>query len=107
MNQAAAFRGQRRVERDEVFRRTTVSIDANPAVRAIIVNISPLGCMVRCDALAQQAMPLTVALPGMGSVAGTVSWSVMGRIGVEFVNPIDESLYDALLDELQSMIRSD
>lgn len=102
MYQAAAFRGERRVERDEVFRRTTVSIDAKPAVRAILVNISPLGCMVRCDALAQQAMPLTVDLPGMGGVAGTVTWSVMGRIGVEFVSPIDESLYDALLDGLRT-----
>lgn len=103
MNRVAAFREERRTERDEVFRRTTVSIDAKPALRAIVVNISPLGCMIRCDAPAQQAMPLTVDLPGMGSVAGTVSWSVMGRIGVEFVSPIDESLYDALREELRTV----
>jgi|KBSSwiS6_1023812.scaffolds.fasta_scaffold02178_3 hypothetical protein len=103
MNRAIAFQEARRVKRDEVFRRTTISIDSRPAVRAIVVDISPLGCMVRCDAAAGQGMTLAVDLPGLGNVAGTVAWSIMGRIGVEFANPIAESLYEPLLEALQPL----
>ena len=97
MNRAVVLSNQRRIERDEVFHRTTVSIVGRAPQRALVVDLSPLGCMVRSEAAAERGQPMSIALPVMGRLDGSVAWSIMGRIGMEFAKPIGKELYDSLL----------
>jgi hypothetical protein len=96
MNRAVVLSNLRRVERDEVFHRTTVSIEGRAPARALMVDISPLGCMIRCEAEADRSQRITIALPGMGDVEGVVAWAIMGRIGIEFTHPVSGDAYDSL-----------
>lgn len=97
MRRAVAFHDQRRVDRDEVFCRTSVTIGRSPPARAVLVDLSPLGGMVRCEALAEPGTPILIKLPGLGDVQATVAWSIMGRIGMAFDRVIPMPDYDALL----------
>lgn len=97
MNRAVVLSNQRRIERDEVFHRTTVSIVGRTPQRALVVDLSPLGCMVRCEAAAERGQPISIALPVMGQLDGNIVWAIMGRIGMQFGKPIGKELYDSLL----------
>lgn len=102
MNRAVVLSNQRRVDREEVFHRTTVSINGRAPARALVVDLSPLGCMVRCEAPAEPGQPIAVALPGAGQVAASVAWSIMGRIGVAFVKPLTQDSYDSVLNSIRT-----
>jgi hypothetical protein len=51
---------------------------------ALLVNISPHGCMVRSDQIVPIGESLTVDVPGVGNLRGVVMWSLGARIGIEF-----------------------
>lgn len=69
---------------------------------ARIVNISPQGCMIRCDEMVPMGEHLTVDVPQLGALRGTVIWSLSARIGVQFDSPIEVDSYLDLLDSLHS-----
>ncbi|HWJ71252.1 MAG TPA: PilZ domain-containing protein [Sphingobium sp.] len=69
---------------------------------ARIVNISPQGCMLRCDAMMAMGDHLSLDLPQLGAMRATVMWSLSGRLGVQFETPIDVDNYLELLDSLGS-----
>ncbi|MES1972356.1 MAG: PilZ domain-containing protein [Pseudomonadota bacterium] len=83
--------------RDEVHYRTRAfGPDARP-VSLLIVNISALGLMARCDAPCKVGDRLTVTLPIVGVVIAEIRWSLGGRIGCELDQPIDLASYYDLL----------
>ena len=55
---------------------------------ALLVNISPHGCMVRSDQIVPIGENLTVDVPGVGNMQGIVMWSLGTRIGIEFESGI-------------------
>ncbi|MBT2187702.1 PilZ domain-containing protein [Sphingobium nicotianae] len=73
---------------------------------ALIVNISPYGCMVRCDRIMPIGTMLEVDLPGMASRRGTVIWSLGARMGLEFETGISVESYLALLPQMKASFSS-
>ncbi len=68
---------------------------------AMIINISPHGCMVRCDEMVPMGEHLTLDFPLLGALRGLVIWSLGARMGVEFETPISLEAYLNLLDTIQ------
>lgn len=98
-----AYRSQdkRRFSREEVcFRCEFAGPDFGPVI-GLIVNISPLGCMVRCSAPVPSDARVQFALPVAGHIDGRVVWAVGGRMGIEFDEEIDAAPYLAMLDQLR------
>ena len=69
---------------------------------ARVVNISPQGCMLRCDEMMAMGEHLTLDLPRLGAMRATVMWSLSGRLGVQFDTPIETDSYLELLDSLEN-----
>lgn len=69
---------------------------------ARIVNMSPQGCMIRCDEMLAMGEPLTLELPRLGAMRATVMWSLSGRMGVQFDSAIPVVAYLELLDSLEN-----
>jgi hypothetical protein len=98
-----AYRPQdkRRFSREEVcFRCEIAGQDFGP-VSGLIVNISPLGCMLRCSAPVQRGISVHFTLPVAGRIDGRIVWAVGGRMGLEFDEEIDAPPYLAMLDQLR------
>jgi hypothetical protein len=88
---------ERGTPRDEVhFRTRAFGPDARP-VNLLIVNISALGLMARCDAAYVRGDRLTITLPVVGIVVAEIRWLLGGRIGCELERPIELSDYYELL----------
>jgi hypothetical protein len=68
---------------------------------ALIVNISPHGCMVRCNQVVPTGEHLTIDIPSVGALRGIVIWSLGERIGIEFAVPIGLDAYLNMLDGIQ------
>ena len=64
---------------------------------ALLVNISPHGCMLRSDQIVPIGENLTVDVPGIGDLRGTVMWSLGARIGIEFEIGIGMEAYLGML----------
>lgn len=62
--------------------------DAHPHEVAVR-NLSADGAMILCPRVMEIGTPLTLLLPAVGEVAGTVAWCAEQRIGVAFAEPID------------------
>jgi hypothetical protein len=91
---------KRRFQREEVcFRIEVAGPDQAPA-NALIVNISPLGCLLRCSQPMKSDAALHFTLPAAGRVEARVVWAIGGRIGLEFDEEIDAKPYLAMLDQL-------
>lgn len=90
---------ERRSPRDEVDFHCQAQLKAGQ-VHVHLVNISPLGCMIRCATIAIPEEPLSLRLPLLGSIGGRVAWAKLDRIGIEFTQPIDGQAYPALLAQL-------
>ena len=91
----------RRFSREEVcFRVELAGPDFEPA-SGLIVNISPLGCMVRCSQPVEQGASLRFSLPMAGRIEARVVWVMGGRMGLEFSEEIDAKPYLAMLDHLR------
>ena len=97
MGAALATKDDRAVSRDEVhYRARAFGPDAKP-VSILIVNISALGLMARCDAAYAVGDRLRITLPVVGVIAAEVRWSLGGRIGCALDSPIALSDYYDLL----------
>src|SRR3546814_1471715 len=78
---ALAWKDGRAVGRDEVhYRARAFGPDAQPLVM-LIVNISAMGLMARCDAGYAVGDRLRITLPVVGVVVAEIRWSLGGRIG--------------------------
>ena len=85
----------RRAERVEVSFRSVLRHGAK-SVRVHVVDISPLGLCARwerCDS----AGLVKISLPFIGPVAARIVWVLGGRIGAEFIEPIDLAQYHNML----------
>lgn len=92
-----AFRDDRAVGRDEVhFRAKAFGPDAKPIV-LVIVNMSAMGLMARCDCAHQPGDRITISLPIVGAIVAHIRWSLGGRIGCELDRTIDLADYYELL----------
>ncbi|WP_150292212.1 PilZ domain-containing protein [Sphingobium estronivorans] len=87
---------QRRVPRDLVDMVSHITADGRTH-GARIINISPLGLMSRTDAQLDIGQRITIWLPVAKDHAGEVRWAEDGRLGVEFLERIEQSMYDAML----------
>jgi len=90
----------RRAPREEVCYRCQISAPALPATAALIVNISPYGCMVRCSKDVQTGTRVSFKLPVIGPCEGLIVWAIGGRLGLEYDSPIPLQPYLAMLGEM-------
>jgi hypothetical protein len=90
----------RRAERHEVCYRCEIA-DAGPKrVSALMVDISALGCMMRSSHPFAQGAVLSFPLPRYGKCEARVVWAIGGRVGLEFIKPIDAAPFLAMLTHL-------
>lgn len=92
-----AVKDDRLVARDEVHYRTRGFGAAAQPLNLLIVNISALGLMARCEASFEIGDRIRVTLPVVGVVVAEVRWSLGGRIGCQLDQPIALSDYYELL----------
>ncbi|HWW65867.1 MAG TPA: PilZ domain-containing protein [Sphingomonadaceae bacterium] len=86
--------------RDAVFYRTTARLADGATIALDIVNISATGLMGRTPAELEADTRLDIALPqGAGRLA-RVAWVMGGRIGAEFLTPIEAQDYAGLLAQM-------
>jgi hypothetical protein len=92
------FAEQRRAPRDEVALPTRMFTQDHHGSDVLLVNISPLGFMVREYGETPKGAIVRLALPRLGQVSAKVVWSLGGRVGAEFIKPIDHYAYMAMLN---------
>lgn len=102
MNDAAKTTGQdpaemRRAPRDDVALPTRMINARRQSVDVLLVNISPLGFMVREYGETPKGSIVKLLLPRLGEWEATVMWSLGGRIGAQFTKPIEPLAYAAML----------
>lgn len=93
----ARYAEQRRAQRDEVALPTRMFGQDQQGSDVLLVNISPLGFMAREYVETPKGAIVRLALPRLGQVAAKVVWSLGGRVGAEFIKPIDHYAYSAML----------
>jgi len=91
----------RRYERDAVECPAQIWGATLPPSRALLINISPSGCMIRCDQLVSIGESLTIDVEGARTFRGRAIWSAGARIGIEFENLIPDGEYEAILVTLK------
>ncbi len=97
---AIAYTDDRLIGRDEVhYRARAFGPDARQ-LHLLVVNISALGLMARCDAKYQPGERLRITLPVVGVVVAEIRWVLGGRMGCELERPIDLADYYELLAHL-------
>jgi len=92
------FAEVRRAPRDEVALPTRMHTQDQLSADVLLVNISPFGFMVREYGATPKGAIVRLALPRLGQVAAKVVWSLGGRVGAEFIKPIDSYAYTAMLN---------
>lgn len=94
---AVAYRDERSIGRDEVhYRARAIGPDARP-LSIIIVNISAMGLMARCDGNFAEGDRIHITLPVLGVVVAQIRWSLGGRIGCELDRMIELADYYELM----------
>ncbi len=100
MSIAPRTKDKRRFSREDVcFRCEIAGPDFEPA-HALIVNISPMGCMIRCSREAEPDPFVSFTLPHAGRIEGRIVWAIGGRMGVEFAEEIEAGAYLPMLPHL-------
>lgn len=94
----AKYAQQRRAPRDEMALPTRILAQDQRGSDVLLVNISPLGFTARKYGATPKGTIVRIALPRLGQVSAKVVWSLGGRIGAEFVKPIDSYAYTAMLN---------
>lgn len=89
---------KRRSQRDEVALPTRMFTHDQRGGDVLLVNISRHGFMVREYGETPKGSLVRLALPRLGQVSARVVWSLGGRVGAEFIKPIDEYAYAAMLN---------
>jgi len=90
---------RRAARHDVCYRCEIAGVQAEP-IHALLVNISPLGCMMRCSRAEATDRTVHFTLPVAGRREARIVWAMGGRIGVEFLQPIDAGIYPAMLEQL-------
>lgn len=90
----------RRAPREEVCYRCQIGGQTLSPTTALIVNISPYGCMIRCNKDVQSGTALRFTLPVIGACEGQIVWAIGGRLGFEFKSPLPLDPYLAMLAEI-------
>ncbi|MFZ2994924.1 PilZ domain-containing protein [Sphingobium sp.] len=62
-----------------------------------IINISPLGLMGRCDGAFATGDHVTVSLPMLDDYPADIRWNEDGRVGMEFLTPVEPDIYARLI----------
>ncbi|WCM28821.1 PilZ domain-containing protein [Sphingomonas sp. QA11] len=96
------FQEKRVDERIPVFHRTRATGPDGQALSLVIVDLSANGLMARCDAQLAPGEWLQIMLPLIGTCRARLRWSLGGRIGCEFDQPIGPEQYGELLAMLVS-----
>lgn len=86
--------------RDEVYHRTTATLDDGTAMSLLIVNISPSGLMARTIDQAAPGAMLTLTLPVVGRIRAEVRWALGGRLGCRLKRSIGATRYYEMLAAL-------
>jgi len=94
---ALAYEDQRGAPRDEVYHRARATRADGSPLALLIVNLSAMGLMARCDFDLPIGERLKVTLPVVGPVLAEVRWSLGGRIGCELDRTIALADYYDLL----------
>lgn len=87
---------QRQVQRDLVDMVSHITANGR-SHGARIINISALGLMCRTDAQFDMGQRVTIWLPVVKDHMAEVRWAEDGRVGVEFIDRIEPTIYDAML----------
>lgn len=99
-NTALAYKDERSVPRDEIhYRARGHRADGTP-LALLIVNISAMGLMARCDESLAEGEQISVIMPRLGMLRAEVRWSLGGRIGCELAETIGLADYYELLAAL-------
>lgn len=91
---------RREAPREEVYHRTRATLQTGQTIVVHLVNISAAGFMVRTENELQPGTPLLLRLPVVGDRPAEVRWSLAGRIGCQFMRPIELGDYLQLLGTL-------
>ncbi|HEU0044850.1 PilZ domain-containing protein [Sphingomonas sp.] len=92
---------ERSEARDAVHHRTRAAHTDGRLLPIVIVNTSVGGLMARCEASCEQGDRLRIDLPIVGALPVEVRWSLGGRIGCRFVQPMQPADYYTLLGALR------
>lgn len=90
----------RRARRVEVCYRCEISGPGLVAVPGLIVNISPIGCMIRCTAEVMPDTTVSFVLPVLGTWRGRIAWAIGARIGIAFDETIAETPFEVMLGHM-------
>jgi len=93
---------QRRAPRDDVALPTRMLDSDRRSADVLLVNISPLGFMVREYGQTPKGAVVRLILPRLGECEAHVVWSLGGRVGAEFSKEIDPYAYAAMLNAARS-----
>jgi hypothetical protein len=88
---------QRRSRRDDVFFPTTMWSPDLGQIEAQVVNMSCHGFMARVREDLAQGSSIRLRLPEAGTLTASVIWSLGGRVGAEFADPVDSESYLAII----------
>lgn len=97
MSLAASSGEPRHTPRESMDHPSHIAGMALALMPAPIINLSPYGCMVRCESAVPLGARLTVDAPEIGRLGGVVIWSRGARIGIEFDTPIPIDDYLGML----------
>ena len=100
MSLATRPQEMRRAERHEVCYRCEIAGEGPDIARGLMVDISALGCMMRSSHSFIQGTLVSFALPVLGKCQARVVWAIGGRVGMEFLRPIDATPFLAMLPHL-------
>lgn len=92
----------RLVHRDEVEHRTRAVAPDGRTVTFLVVNVSPQGLMARCEAHIEPGNLLRIQLPILGDTGAEVRWTMGGRVGCQFHQPIADPDYVPLVTAMRA-----
>jgi hypothetical protein len=96
----------RRIGRDEIEFRTVLIDHSGRPTDALLVDISPLGFMVRARHSFAANAVLKLRLPLLEDVPAHTVWSLGGRTGCQFLTELSNVDYARLLTRLRAGARN-
>jgi proline racemase len=91
------WRELRQIDRDEVDFGTMMRRPGSRGLDARVVNLSSHGFMVRTEEAFQQGEQVSIKLPVLGEVTAKIAWALGGRVGGQFLTPVDPARYAEML----------
>ena len=91
---------RREAPRDEVYHRTRITLADGRSASVQLVNVSATGFMIRSEEELGPDTPFKIKLPRLGDRPAESRWSLAGRVGCQFGQPIGLADYLELLGTL-------